>query len=1054
MKSFQSSESKVFRQIAILILVMASLQGQALAAEPVYDPQLYQKLEWRNIGPFRGGRVTAVAGHVDQTFTFYMGATGGGLWKTENGGVSWENISDGYFNTGTIGGIAVARSDSNVIYAGTGESPIRGVTTSHGDGVYKSTDAGKTWKHIGLELTRQIAKVVVHPKDANLVYVAAQGSPWAATDERGIYRSSDGGDTWEKVLFVDKNTGASFLTMDPNNPQVLYASMWDHRREPWTVISGGPGSGLYKTTDGGDNWIELSNGLPSLMGNTAAAVSPANPDRVYAMIEAEEGGVFRSDDAGETWKRVNSDNGIRDRGWYYTHIFADPQNEDTVYVLANATVKSTDGGVTFTEIRVPHGDTHDLWINPEHPNWLVHGNDGGANISYDGGQSWSSNMNQPTAQLYRVITDNLFPYNLYAGQQDNSTVRIPSRTLDSGIGRADWSPVAGGESAQIGFDADNPVLIYGSSILGTITVLNEKTGERRSIEAYPYFSGFRPIRELSLRFNWNAPVVVSAHDSSVVYHAANKVLRSTDQGQNWDAISPDLTRNDVAKQGTTGGPISIEGAGGEHYGTLMYLAESPHDASTIWTGSDDGLVYVTRDGGASWQNVTPKGLPESQINMIEISPHDPATAYIAVTLYKFNDFTPHIYKTDDYGKQWTRIVNGIAAEAFVRAVREDPGRKGLLYAGTEAGMYVSFNDGRVWQTLQLNLPQVPVTDLRVHDNDLIASTQGRAFWILDDVTPLQQLDEDSASADLHIFKPKPAYHIFAKGWGSKPGKNPPNGVVFRYLIKEPSTADNGLLKLEILSSEGSVIRTFTNAAVEEEENVLVKGVQGDSPPPPLPANAGMNSYVWDLKVERLTPVNNVIRYVSAEAYRVAPGTYTVRLTQNDKSVTQTFTVIPDPRREPVSADAWAHQQQLLANIWHEVNDVHKSANQARSITAQVKQLMESTSNHQRSEEIATRGAALIAMLDEWENHEPQAELPGGIQDYVSIPNRLLSTQYLYLKSAVDQDPPVTKGAEDRYAEISKQWAGIKAALNQIETGDLAEFNKLLSQLGIAQITVP
>lgn len=1054
MKSFRSSKSIAFGQIAILAFLIMSCQGQAAAVKPVYDPKLYQKLEWRNIGPYRGGRVTAVAGHVDQTFTFYMGATGGGVWKTENGGVTWENISDGYFNTGTIGGIAVAASDSNVIYVGTGESPIRGVTTSHGDGVYKSTDAGKTWQHIGLESTRQIAKVVVHPNDANIVYVAAQGSPWVATDERGIYRSTDGGVSWKQVLFVDENTGASFLTVDPNNPQVLYASMWDHRRKPWTVSSGGPGSGLYKTTDGGDSWVELTKGLPLLMGNTAAAVSPANPDRVYAMIEAEEGGVFRSDDAGETWKRVNGDNGIRDRGWYYTHIFADPQNENTVYVLANATVKSTDGGVTFAEIRVPHGDTHDLWINPEHTNWMVHGNDGGANVSYDGGKSWSSNMNQPTAQFYRVITDNLFPYNLYAGQQDNSTVRIPSRTLDSGIGQADWRPVAGGESAQIAFDANNPELIYGSSILGTISVMNEKTGETRRIEAYPAFSAFRPIRELSLRFNWNAPVVVSAHDPAVIYHGANKVLKSADRGQSWDEISPDLTRNDETKQGTTGGPISIEGAGGEHYGTLMYIAESPHDASTIWTGSDDGSVYVTRDGGANWQNVTPKDLPESQINMIEISPHDPATAYIAVTLYKFNDFTPHIYKTDDYGKQWKQIADGIAAQAFVRVVREDPGRKGLLYAGTEAGMYVSFNDGRIWQTLQLNLPQVPITDLRVHDNDLIASTQGRAFWILDDVTPLQQLDQGSAGADIHLFKPKPTYRVFARGWGQKPGKNPANGVVLRYLIKESSETGDEPLKLEILDAQGALIRTFTSAPAAEEKSVLVKGVQGDRPSLPLPANTGMNSYVWDLKVDRLTPVSNVIRYVSAEAYRVAPGTYTARITQKGKSVTQTFAVVPDPRRAPISTDAWANQQQLLANIWRDVNDIHRSANQTRSIIAQTKQMMDLTRDHPKSKIISDRGVALIALLEEWEIHEAQAELPGGIQDYVSVPNRLLSTQYLYLKSAVDQDPPVTRGARDRYTELSKQWAGIKADMNRIVAEDVNGFNSLLSEMGIGHIVVP
>jgi len=1054
MKHTPFSKWLVFGQIAAAACVIMSLQAQAAAVQPVYDEQLYQALEWRNIGPFRGGRVTAVAGHVSQPFTFYFGATGGGVWKTRDGGTTWKNISDGYFNTGTIGSITVAPSDANVIYVGTGEAPVRGVTTSYGDGVYKSIDGGRTWKHIGLEMTRHIGKIVVNPRDANIVYVAAQGSPWAATEERGVYRSTDGGMHWKKILFVDQNTGAHYLSMDPNNPEVLYASMWDHRRRPWTVTSGGPGSGLYKSTDGGDTWVKLTKGLPSLMGNTAAVVSPANPDRVYAMIEAVKGGVFRSDDAGETWKRVNSDHGIRDRGWYYTHIFADPKDENIVYVLANSTVKSIDGGVTFTEIKVPHGDTHDLWINPEHTDWMIHSSDGGAIVTYDGGETWSSNMNQPTAQFYRVIADNLFPYHLYAGQQDNSTVRIASRTLDSGIGQPDWHAVAGGESAQIAFDPNNPELIYGTDILGGIAMSNEKTGEERDIEAYPYFSGFRPIRELKLRFNWNAPVVVSSHDPSVIYHGANKVLKSTDKGQSWEVISPDLTRNDVSKQGTTGGPISIEGAGGEHYGTLMYIAESPHDAATIWTGSDDGLVYLTRDGGANWQNVTPKDLPESQINMVEVSPEDPATAYIAVMRYKFNDFRPYIYKTEDFGKHWTSIVNGIAPEAFVRVVREDPVRKGLLYAGTEAGMYVSFNDGRVWQPLQLNLPRVPVTDLRVHADDLLASTQGRAFWILDDITPLEQLDADVAGAALHIFKPKPTYRVFTSRWGNKPGKNPPDGVVLRYLIGTPPSKDDQPLKLEILDAKGAVIRTFTSAPAAQAKEVLVKGVQADQPPPPLPAKKGMNSYVWDLKVERLTPVSNVIRYVNARAYHVAPGTYTARLTQGGKSVTQSFDVIPDPRRAPVSADAWAHQQALLANIWRDVNDVHKSANQMRSLIAQTEEQIELTSNHPQAKEIAEKGNALIARLKAWENQEPQAELPGGVQDFVSIPNRLLSTQYLYLKSAVDQDPPVTKGAEQRYVEISKQWAGIKADMNRIIDHDVADFNKLLDDSGIGHIIVP
>ncbi len=1054
MEQFRKTKWAVLSRIAAMACVLISIQGQAAAVEPVYDAQLYQALEWRNIGPFRGGRVTAVAGHVDQPFTYYMGATGGGVWKTRDGGTTWDNVSDGYFNTGTIGAITVAPSDANIVYVGTGEAPVRGVTTSHGDGMYKSLDAGKTWTHIGLESSSQIGKVLVDPKDANIVYVAAQGNPWAASEERGVYRSTDGGMHWKKVLFVDQNTGAHYLSMDPDNPRVLYASMWDHRRRPWTVTSGGPGSGLYKTTDGGDSWVELTEGLPKLMGNTAAVVSPANPNRVYAMIEAVEGGVFRSDDAGATWKRVNGDNGIRDRGWYYTHIFADPKDENTVYVLANATVKSTDGGVTFEEIKVPHGDTHDLWINPEHTDWMIHSNDGGANVTYDGGETWSSQMNQPTGQIYRVITDNLFPYNLYGGQQDNSTVRIPSRTMSSGIGQQDWHAVAGGESAQIAIDPDNPEIIYATSILGTIESSNEKTGEFRDIEAYPYFSAFRPIRELKLRFNWNAPVIVSAHDPNVIYHGANKVLKSTDKGQSWSVISPDLTRNDVSKQGTTGGPISIEGAGGEHYGTLLYIAESPHEAGTIWTGSDDGMVYLTRDGGANWQNVTPKDLPESQINMVEVSPHDPATAYIAVNRYKLNDLAPYIYKTDNYGKSWKRIVNGIGAQAFVRVVREDPARKGLLYAGTEAGMYVSFDDGGVWQSLQLNLPQVPVTDLRVHDNDLIASTQGRAFWILDDLTPLQQLNKDIAGAAIHIFKPKPTYRVFTSKWGHKPGKNPADGVVLRYLLAQPPATDGEPLKLEILDSKGALIRTFTSAPAKEEKEALVKGVQGDRPPPPLPVKAGLNSYVWDLKVERLTPVSNVIRYVSAEAYRVAPGTYTARLTLNGESVTQTFDVVPDPRRAPIPAEAWQHQQQLLAKIWRDVNEVHTTANETRSIAAQVKELIEANKGHLGIEAIARQGAALTAALEAWEIHEPQAELPGGVQDYVSVPNRLLSTQYLYLKMAVDQDPPVTEGAEERYVEISKQWAGIKADLNQILDSDLAKLNKLLRDSGIDEVKVP
>ena len=873
--------------ISVFVITPATGLAQSNAGYDV-DPALLQALEWRNIGPFRGGRVTAVAGHPDQSGTYYMGATGGGVWKTTNGGVNWSNVSDGFFNTGTIGAITVAESDSNIIYVGTGESPIRGVSTSHGDGVYKSSDAGRTWVHLGLEKTRQISKITVDPKNPDVVYVGAQGSPWAATEERGVYRSIDGGADWERVLFVNTDTGVSFLSMDASNPRVIYAGMWDHRREPWNVRSGGPGSGLYKTADGGDSWQKLEQGLPKLMGNTGISVSRANPDRVWAMIEAVDGGVFRSDDAGQTWKHVNDDPGIRDRGWYYTHIFADPQDENTVYVLAASMVKSVDGGVTFEAVATPHGDNHDLWINPGNNQWMVQGNDGGANVSFDKGQSWSTQSNQPTAQFYRVIVDNVFPYRLYGGQQDNSTVRIPSRTLVNGISTRHFRAVAGGESAHIAFDRDNPVLIYGTSILGSISELNTETEELRSLEPYPYFAGFRPGRELRYRFNWNAPVVVSTHDPEVIYHGSQLVLKSGNRGQSWAAISPDLTRNEESRQGTIGGPIMIEGAGGEHYGTLMYIAESPHDAGTIWTGSDDGRVYITQDGGNDWRDVTPRRMPEAQVNTVEVSPHDPATAYIAVTRYKFNDFTPMAYKTNDYGRSWTSIVKGIGAEDFVRVVREDPAQRGLLYAGTESGVYVSFDDGRQWQALQLNLPVVPITDLRVHNDDLIAATQGRAFWILDDITPLHQLDKDIASQPVGLMQPRDAYRLDGSSWYRQQAKNPPNGAVIYYAINDAIDDASDEVTLEILGADGDVIRRFSNSKVEEEKGGFVKGVISEPPAPPLETRPGMNRYVWNLRHERYQQVSDTIRYVSMRPYRVAPGEYQARLSSMVKAVPSHF----------------------------------------------------------------------------------------------------------------------------------------------------------------------
>ncbi|MDT8319400.1 MAG: hypothetical protein RQ826_02615 [Xanthomonadales bacterium] len=1015
--------------------MFAALASNPALAETTGNTASYQAMKWRLVGPHRGGRVTAVAGHERQPYTYYMGATGGGVWKTTDAGQTWNNVSDGYLKTGTIGAIAVAPSDPDVVYVGTGESPIRGVTTSHGDGVYKSTDGGETWVHLGLEDTRQISKIKIHPKNPDVVYVGAQGNPWGPSQARGVYRSSDGGKNWQRVLFVNETTGASLLDIDVNSPDTLYAAMWDHQRLPWDVRSGGPGSGLWKTTDGGANWTEIGNGLPEQMGNTGVTVSPADPNRLYAMIEAAEGGIYRSDDGGASWQYVNADPGIRDRGWYYTHIFADPQDADSFYVLAAAMVKSTDGGETLEEIETPHGDNHDLWINPAHPDWMVQGNDGGANVSFNGGKTWSTQMNQPTAQFYRVITDTVWPYRLYGGQQDNSSVRITSFAMDGGIGRADWRAVGGGESAHFGFDRDDPTLVYGTSLLGSLTEYNEDTGEVRRIDSYPYFAGFRPGRELKYRYNWNAPVVVSQHDPEIVYHAAQLLLKSTDRGLSWEEISPDLTRNDPEKLGTTGGPIMIEGAGGEHYATLMYIAESPHDARVIWAGSDDGLVHVTRDGGESWQNVTPPDMPEGQVNAIDVSPHDPATAYFAMTRYKLNDFQPFIYKTGNYGRSWTRIDQGLPRDHFTRVVREDVSRKGLLFAGTEAGVFVSFDDGGSWRSLQLDLPLVPITDLKVHGNDLVAATQGRAYWILDGLQPLRQIDSTVENAPVHLFEPAEALRLNVGRPRSEPHNNPDYGATFYYSFNQPPAEE---VTLQILDTQGDIVRSFSSIASEAQDGGFVKGVQGEPPADPLPVQAGQNRYVWNLRAEPMIPVSDTIRYVSNRPYRVAPGEYTVRLEAGEQLKTQRLRVIGHPGK-PYDAAGWAEQEVLVKSLYEMVNEVHIATNQMRSVATQVMAAMESSS----AEGVLQAGADLLAKLTAWEEQVPQPPLPGGLEDRIAYPSHLLSIQVLHLMAIVDQGPPVSQPSKESAARLEQAWASFTERQRDIIEGDLTAFTALL-----------
>jgi photosystem II stability/assembly factor-like uncharacterized protein len=814
------------------------------------DAAMLKALRWRMIGPPRGGRVVAVAGDPADAMTFYFGACAGGVWKTSDGGTYWQNVSDGFMGTAAVGAIAVAESDPNVVYAGMGEACIRG-NVSHGDGVYRSTDAGKTWTHLGLADTRFIGRVRVHPKDPDIAYVAALGHAFGPNRERGVFRTRDGGRSWEQVLFRNEETGAVDLAMDAHNPRVLYASFWDVRRTPWSLTSGGPGSGLFKSSDGGTTWTELTDnpGLPKgLKGRIGVAVSPAAPNRVWALVEAEEGGLFRSDDGGATWERISEDRELRQRPWYYMHVFADPQDPETVYVLNLRMWKSTDGGRTFTQVTTPHGDNHDLWIDPRDPRRMIEGNDGGACVSFNGGATWSTIYNQPTAQFYHVAADTRFPYRVYGTQQDNSAISVPSR---SGAGAIPWTEcyqVGSSESGHIAVRPDNPNVVFSGAVGsapgggGVLLRYDHHTGQTAIVTVWPEVYGGWGPKDLKYRFQWTYPIVISPHDPNVLYTAGNLVFRSRDEGQSWEAISPDLTRNDPTKLEPSGGPITKDTTGAEHYCTVFAFVESPHEPGVFWAGSDDGLIHLSRDGGATWRNVTPPGLPEwATVSTIEVSPHDPATAYVAAYRYKLDDYRPYLYKTGDYGATWQAITNGIPENEFTRVIREDPVRRGLLFAGTETGLYVSFDDGANWQPLRLNLPVVPVYDLLVKDGDLVAATHGRSFWILDDLTPLREMSEEIARQEAHLFTMRPtirtrplpgagrspvpgknynlglgaaaAYYETKKPDGTvertflDAGENPPNGVVVTYYLKD---APEGDVTLTFLDGQGNEIKTFSS----------------------------------------------------------------------------------------------------------------------------------------------------------------------------------------------------------------------------------------------------
>jgi photosystem II stability/assembly factor-like uncharacterized protein len=1023
--------------LALSLALPVTLAAQSRAARPVasvrsgpsaFDSATFAALPWRNVGPWRGGRSVAVAGLPSNPMTYFAGYTGGGLWRTDDAGTNWRNISDGFFTSSSIGAIAVAPSDENVIYVGTGEHAIRGQSSTYGDGMYRSTDQGRTWSRIGLAASRQISAVRVHPGNPDVVYVAAQGDRWQGSAERGIYRSTDGGRTWTQVLKgTNATSGASDLSMDATNPRILYAAFWDHQRTPWMVRSGGAGSGLWKSTDGGDTWTRLSDGLPKLMGKIGVSVSPANPDRVYAIVEAENGGLYRSDDAGKSWRLVNGDRLIQTRSWYYMHITADPQNADAVWVSNAPLLRSTDGGRSFAVVPATHGDNHGIWVNPRDSRYVINANDGGASISLNGGKSWSTQDNQPTSQFYHVAVDDEFPYKLYGGQQDNSSVIIKSRSDGGAIGIRDWNEGPGCESANMGVSAKNPRYVYGGCYQGLIDEMDAQTGLTRTIMPWPEMNLTEPTDKTRYRFNWTAPIEVSQHDDKVVYHGGNVLFRTTDRGQSWTPISGDLTRNDKSRQGWGGGPITNEGAGGEVYATIVVIEESPHEVGTMYVGTDDGLIQRTRDGGKSWTNITPAAWGDGLVNEIAISPHDAGTLYVSFRKDRLGDPTPHIFVSRDYGATFTRIVNGLRDGEPVRVVREDPVRKGLLYAGTETGVYLSYNAGAQWLPLRSNFPVVPVTDLQVKHGDLIAATEGRAFWILDDLSVIRQHADSLEQAKAHLYAPREAV-LFAGGGGfgtpANAGKNPPNGAtVYFRLATAPDSAT--AVSLEFLDAKGAVVRSF--ATRDSTSRLAVK--------------PGLNTLTWNLRRAMPARIGNVMLFGAPGdgGARVSPGNYTVRLTVGTTVLSQPLVVKQDPRIDAPTA-VIAERDSVANLLAMRINEIHESVLRLRDVKTQVQGYVTRARETTAADTIGKAGRALTGKLDKMDPRLTTKAANG--QDIINYANGI-NGQYGFLLGQVEGNTRLTQPVKERLAELEKVWAGIRAEVEAIETVDVPAFNALL-----------
>ncbi|MFZ1806331.1 MAG: glycosyl hydrolase [Cyclobacteriaceae bacterium] len=1036
--------------LAMLIIESATAQRRRGAttsnnssAALTFDQQYYEGIKWRELGPFRGGRSVTATGVVGDPNTYYFGAVGGGVWKSVDAGQTWFNITDKYFG-GTIGAVAVAESDPNIIYVGEGEQGVRS-NVSSGWGVWKSMDAGTTWKHIGLKDSKHIGRIRIHPKNPDLVYVAAMGNLWKPNDMRGVYRSKDGGATWERVLFINDKAGVVDLVLDPNNARILYASTWNIKRNGYRMDSGGPDSKLWKSTDGGDTWDELTDnpGMPQgPNGIIGVAVSPVNSNRVWTIMENAKGGVYRSDDAGATWNKVNEDRALRQRAWYYMRITADTQNEDKVWVMNVSYGVSKDGGVSFELKNAPHGDHHDLWIDPNNNQRMIIADDGGAQVSNDGGENWTTYHNQPTAQFYRVSTDNNFPYRIYGAQQDNSSVRINHRGNGVAITESDWIALALGESAHVAPDPLNNNILYGGGYKGYMNMENLETGQERSTNVWPDLPAGSGAEVMKYRFNWNYPVVFSHHNPKKLYAGSNHLHATTNGGQSWEVISPDLTRNDPETIKSSGGPITQDNTGAEYYANIFVITESPYTENEIWTGSDDGLINLTRDGGKTWENVTPPISPKNNMmNSIDVNPFVKGGAYVVGTSYKFGDNTPYIYKTNDYGKTWSLITNGIPAEEYVRVVRADQKRKGLLYAGTEKGMWISFDDGASWSQLQLNLPPVPIHDLAVKNDNLIAATHGRSFWMIDDLTPLQQLSKEIESKKSHLFKPMPTYRMAGgSGWGSPDrrleGENHPNGVMMHYYVA--STEENSEVSIDVMEMNGNIIQTFSNKSKD-------RGTQ-------LKVDKGGNRFVWNMRYPGYKTFPGLVFYSSPNiGPKAVPGKYKARLTVNGQTTEQEFEIVKDPRVTTTQQE-FQDQFDFLSKVRDKVSDAHQGILDIRRIKTDLGYVKTKVDEKPENKNLLDAMKKFESDLTVIENniHQTKNEARQDPLNFgVKLNNRLA---FLMYEQGTGDFPP-TQQADQVRVELSRQIDDELNKLNNLIDSNVTTINEMIKERGIEMVMI-